>query len=79
MFNSSHRRVKIAFTKDGIHPLVNIVIVDPTRADLFPRSYAIQGFAAFNVVQVKEWNYCDQHLVDQFLPSAVEVFGCLHK
>jgi hypothetical protein len=31
------------------------------------------------VAQVKEWNYCDQHLVNQFLPFVMEVFGCLHK
>jgi hypothetical protein len=47
--------------------------------DLLPQSCATQGFGDFDVVQVKKWNYCNQHLVDQFLPLAMEVFGCLHK
>ncbi len=47
------------FTKDGIRPLVNIVIVDPTCVDLFPQSCTTQGFATFDVAQTKEMNYCD--------------------
>jgi len=47
--------------------------------DLLPRSCATQGFGALDVVQVKEWSYCDQHLVDQFLPLVMEVFACLHR
>jgi hypothetical protein len=42
------------FTKDGIHTLVDIVIVDLTRADLLPRSCATQGFVVFDVAQAKE-------------------------
>jgi len=34
MFHSSCRRVDIVFTKDGIHTLVDVVIVDPTQAYL---------------------------------------------
>ncbi len=45
------------FTKDDIHTLDDIVIVDPTRAYLFPRSCAIQGFATLDVAQVKEKKY----------------------
>ncbi len=67
------------FIKDGIYTLTNVVIIDPTQVDLLPQSCAIQGFAAFDVVQVKEKSYHDQHSTDQFLPLAIEVFGCLHK
>jgi hypothetical protein len=38
MFNSSHQQVNIMFTKDGIRTLIDIVVVDPTRVNLFPRS-----------------------------------------
>jgi hypothetical protein len=34
VFNSSHQWVNIVFTKDSIHTLVNVIIVDPTQADL---------------------------------------------
>jgi hypothetical protein len=30
MFNSSYRQVNIVLTKNGIHTLVDVVIVDPT-------------------------------------------------
>ncbi len=66
-------------TKDDIHTVANVVITDPIQADLLPRSCTIQRFAAFDVVQVKEKNYCNRHFTDQFLPLAIEAFGCLNK
>jgi hypothetical protein len=68
-FNSFRQRVDIVFTKDGVC----------TLADLLPWSCTIQGFAAFNATQTKERSYCNWHPIDQFLPLAIEVFGCLHK
>jgi len=47
------------FTKDGIRTLIDIVVVDPTRVDLFPRACVTQGFAAFDVVQFTKWCYYD--------------------
>jgi hypothetical protein len=44
-------------TKNGIRILVDVVIVDPTRVDLLPRSCAIEGFVAFDVTQAKERSY----------------------
>jgi hypothetical protein len=44
-------------TKDGIHTLANVIIVDLMWANLLPRSYATQGFVASNVVQAKEISY----------------------
>jgi hypothetical protein len=38
-----------------------------------------QKSVASNAVQAKEMNYCDRHPIDQFLPLAIDVFGCLHK
>ncbi len=78
-FNSFRWWIDIVFTKDGIHTLVDIVIADPTWAYLLPRSCAIQGFARSNAAQAKERNYHNQHPTNQFLPLAIEVFGCLHK
>jgi hypothetical protein len=67
------------FTKDGIHTLVNVVVIDPTHVDLLPRSCTTQGILASNVIQAKERSYHDQHLIDLFVPLAIEIFGCLHK
>ncbi len=49
-FNSSHQRVDIVLTKDGICTLVNIVITNLTQANLLPQSCATQGFVAFNMI-----------------------------
>jgi hypothetical protein len=79
MFNFAHRRVDIVLTKDGIRTLVNVVIANPTWADLLPWSCATQGFVTSNATQTKKQSYRDRHLINQFLPLVVEVFGCLHK
>jgi hypothetical protein len=66
-------------TKDGIHTLANIIIANPTQANLLLRSCTIQGFATSNVIQIKERSYCNRHPIDQFFSLTIEVFGCLHK
>jgi hypothetical protein len=48
-FNSSCLQINIVLTKDGIHILVDIVIVDSMRTDLRPWSCATQGFVTFDV------------------------------
>jgi hypothetical protein len=45
------------FTKDSIRTLVNIVIVDSMRTDLFHRSCATQKFVTFDATQAKEKRY----------------------
>jgi hypothetical protein len=67
------------FIKAGIRTLANVVIIDPTRVDLLPRSCVIQRFVASDAVQAKEKSYHNQHSTDQFLLLVIEVFGCLHK
>jgi hypothetical protein len=47
--------------------------------DLRPQSCIIKGLTTFIVTRAKERGYHNQHPTDQFLPSAIEVFGCLHK
>jgi len=47
--------------------------------DLLPQSCTIQGITTFIASQTKERGYHDQHPNDQFLPSTIEAFGCLHK
>jgi hypothetical protein len=47
--------------------------------DLLLRSYATQGFVAFEVVRTKEKSHCDQHPTNQFFLLTIEVIGCLDK
>jgi len=78
-FHSSSWWVDIVFTKDEICTLVDVVITNPTRANLLHQSYATWGFTTFKVTQAKKRNYCDWHPSNQFFPLAIEVFGCLDK
>ncbi len=57
MFNSSCWQVDIVLIKDDNGTLVDIVIVDPTRADLLLQFCVMQGFVTFDVVQVKKRTY----------------------
>jgi hypothetical protein len=45
----------------------------------FLRSCTTQGFVASDVAQAKKKSYYNQHPINQFLPLAIEVFGCFHK
>jgi hypothetical protein len=53
----------------------------PTWANLFFWSCAIQEFVALDVVQAKEFFYCNWYWdpIYKSLPLAIEIFGCLHK
>jgi hypothetical protein len=44
MFHSSCQQIDIVLTKNGIHTLVDVVIVDLTQLDLLHQPYATQGF-----------------------------------
>jgi hypothetical protein len=66
-------------TKNGIHTLANVVIVDPIQMDLLPQFFTIQGFVISNAVQTKERSYHNRHPINQFFHIAIEVFGCLHE
>jgi hypothetical protein len=71
-FNSFCRWVDIVLSKDDIRTLVDVVIVDSTWTDLFPRSYAIQRFIALDAVQAKERSYYNQHLTNQILTEQLK-------
>jgi hypothetical protein len=78
-FNSFCWQVDIVFTKDDIHILVDIFIVDSTWSYLRSQSCTTQGFATSDVAQVKENNYCNQHLINEIFPVTIEIFDYLHK
>jgi hypothetical protein len=44
-------------TKDEIHIVINIVIANPTQANLFPQFCVIQKFAISNTTQAKKKGY----------------------
>ncbi len=64
---------------DGICTLGDVVIVDPTRADLVSWAALSHKVVTIMVAHVKEGFYHDCYLTDVFLPLVIEVFGCLHQ
>jgi hypothetical protein len=70
-FNSFHQWIDIVLTKEGIHTLTDVVIVDPTQVDLLPWSCTIQRFTASDKIQAKENSYHNQHPINQFLPVTI--------
>jgi hypothetical protein len=59
--------------------LIDVVITDPTRANLLLQSCTTQGFATSNAAQAKERSYHHWRPTNEFFCVAIEVFGCLHK
>ncbi len=78
-FNLFYWQVDIVLTKNDICILIDVVSANPTWVNLLPQSCATQGFVAFDATQAKKQSYRNWHLANQFLPLAVEAFGCLHK
>ncbi len=66
-------------TKDGIRTLTNVVIVNPTHGNFVSLIMHNSRITTSNAVQTIKKNYHDQHHTNQFLPLAIEVFGCSHK
>jgi hypothetical protein len=75
-FNSLCQWVNVVITKDGIRTVADVIIADPTWANLLHRSCVTQ--VASDTTQAKEKNYHNWHLINQFFPLAIEAFGCLH-
>jgi hypothetical protein len=79
IFHSFCRWIDILFTKYGICIVIDVVIVDPTWANLLCWFCATQGFVASKVAKAKKRNYHNQHPTNHFLPLVIEVFRCLNK
>jgi hypothetical protein len=69
---SSHYQVNIVLSVDGVHTLVEVVIIDITRVDCF------WGVVTIITALAKDGFYHDRFPMDMFLRLMVEVFKCLH-
>jgi putative heme iron utilization protein len=61
----------IVFTTYGTRILVNIVIVNPTHANLVLQIASSWGMATTIIAQVKIVSYHDRHLEDNFIPLII--------
>ncbi len=78
-FNLLIDELTYMLTKNGVYTLANIIIVNPTCANLLPQFCTTQRFATSNVAQAKEMSYHNWHPTNQFFPLAIEIFWCLQK
>jgi hypothetical protein len=63
----------------GIRTLANVVIVDPTHANLVSLNGFSWGMATMIVAHAKFLSYRDHHPKDDFILLAIEIFGYLHR
>ncbi len=56
----------------------DVIIIDPTQANLVSQVVFSHGVTTTMVTQVKEGLYCDYYLTDVFFFLAIEVFECFH-
>jgi hypothetical protein len=71
--------MNIVFIINGICILVNVIITNPTHANLVLQVVFSQGMDVAIATQAKVVSYHDQHLEDDFIPLIVKIFGCLHQ
>jgi hypothetical protein len=75
----SHWWVNIVFLVDGIHTLVDVIIVDPTWANLVSWVAFSRGVVVIVAVHVKEGLYYNSYPMDMFFFLAIEIFGCFQQ
>jgi hypothetical protein len=69
----------IVLTTNDTCTLTDIIIDNLTHANLVSRDISSKGImATMIIVQAKVVSYHNQHLEDDFIPLAIEIFGCLH-
>jgi hypothetical protein len=64
---------------DGVHTLVDVVIINPTRVDLVLQAAFSRGVVMKIIAQVKDGLYCNRFLTYMFFPLVIKVFRCLHQ
>jgi hypothetical protein len=64
---------------DGIHTLVDVIIIDPVQAYLVLCVVSFCEVVATMAIQAKERLYHNWHITNAFFPLTMEVFDCLHR
>jgi hypothetical protein len=64
---------------DGVHTLVDVVIINPIEVDLVLQVVFARGVMMTITIQVKDGFYCNRFLTYMFSPLVIKVFRCLHQ
>jgi hypothetical protein len=68
----------IVITRNSFQTLANIVIVNLTHIDLVQCALTMIVHAIIVVAQDKAQSYIERTLGNDFIPLAIETYGCLH-
>jgi hypothetical protein len=68
----------ILITKNNFQTLMNVIIVDLTHTDMVQRTSIMTTHVMMLVVQDKNTTYVKRALGDDFIPLAIEMYGCFH-
>jgi len=71
-------QVDIVITRNNFRTLADVVIVDSTHPNLVQCASTTTMHVATIVAQNRAWSYIEQVLEDDFIPIAIETYGCLH-
>jgi len=66
-------------TVDGIHTLIDIIIVNLIHVDFVFRVTSSWRMATKITTQAKTLSYCNQHHENDFILLTIEIFECLHQ
>jgi hypothetical protein len=68
----------ILITRDSFWTLMDIIIDDLTHTDMVQQISMMTTHVAMMVTQEKTQSYVKQTLGDDFIPLAIETYGCFH-
>jgi hypothetical protein len=75
---TSKWHINIVHSKDKVHTLVDIIIIDLICANLLFQTTFTHGFTTSKATQTKAWSYQNPHPKDQFLPPTLFFKKYLH-
>ncbi len=74
----TRRWVDIVIIKDNFQTMADIVIADPTCLDLVKHASTMTMHVTIVTIQDKARSYTKWAPRDDFIPLAIETYGCLH-
>jgi hypothetical protein len=72
------QQVDILIIRNGFRTLLDVIIVDMTHLNMVQQTSMTITHAMVMVVLEKSRTYAKRTLGDDFIPFAIEMYGCLH-
>jgi len=72
------QQVDILITRYGFWTLMDVIIVDPTCINMVQWTLTMITHATLMDAEEKTWSYVKRTLSKDFIPLAIETYGCFH-